>query len=89
MSATRGPWRERRGFDSIVQTVSGMAYAQSGESKPRLMPVSAIDYVSGYLMANGLALGVFKERVYAFFCCRRLIRPSMPEERVMFSNSAR
>ncbi|HEX9183581.1 MAG TPA: CoA transferase, partial [Burkholderiales bacterium] len=23
-----GPWKERRGFDSIVQTVSGMAYAQ-------------------------------------------------------------
>ena len=47
-----GPWRERRGFDSIVQTVSGMAYAQGGD-KPKLMPVSAIDYVSGYLMAYG------------------------------------
>ena len=49
---TEGPWRKRRGFDSIVQTVSGMAYAQGGE-KPKLMPVSAIDYVSGYLMAFG------------------------------------
>jgi crotonobetainyl-CoA:carnitine CoA-transferase CaiB-like acyl-CoA transferase len=49
---TEGPWRERRGFDSIVQTVSGMAYAQGGD-KPKLMPVSAIDYVSGYLMAFG------------------------------------
>jgi crotonobetainyl-CoA:carnitine CoA-transferase CaiB-like acyl-CoA transferase len=48
-----GPWRDRRGFDSIVQTVSGMAYRQSGEAKPRLLPVSAIDYVSGYLMAFG------------------------------------
>jgi crotonobetainyl-CoA:carnitine CoA-transferase CaiB-like acyl-CoA transferase len=51
-----GPWRERRGFDSIVQTVSGMAYAQGAGSqppKPRLMPVSAIDYVGGYLMAYG------------------------------------
>jgi crotonobetainyl-CoA:carnitine CoA-transferase CaiB-like acyl-CoA transferase len=57
---TEGPWRERRGFDSIVQTVSGMADAQGAESdpashpaKPKLMPVSAIDYVSGYLMAFG------------------------------------
>jgi crotonobetainyl-CoA:carnitine CoA-transferase CaiB-like acyl-CoA transferase len=52
-----GPWRNRRGFDSIVQTVSGMAL-ESGE-KPRYMPVSAIDYVSGYLMAFGamVALG--------------------------------
>ena len=48
-----GPWRERRGFDSIVQTVSGMADAQGRGGKPKLMPVSAIDYVSGYLMAYG------------------------------------
>jgi len=50
---TEGPWKDRRGFDSIVQTVSGMAYRQSGESKPKLLPVSVIDYVSGYLMAFG------------------------------------
>ena len=48
---TTGPWRERRGFDSIVQTVSGMAF-ESG-TKPRYLPVSAIDYVTGYLMAFG------------------------------------
>jgi crotonobetainyl-CoA:carnitine CoA-transferase CaiB-like acyl-CoA transferase len=49
-----GPWRERRGFDSIVQSVSGMAQASAGaDAKPRLLPVSAIDYVSGYLMAFG------------------------------------
>ena len=54
---TEGPWRDRRGFDSIVQTVSGMAYAQGGE-KPKLMPVSAIDYVSGYLMAYGAMLAL-------------------------------
>ena len=50
---TEGPWKDRRGFDSIVQTVSGMAYKQSGEAKPKLLPVSVIDYVSGYLMAFG------------------------------------
>ena len=50
---TTGPWKDRRGFDSIVQTVSGMALRQSGEVKPKLLPVSAIDYVSGYLMAFG------------------------------------
>jgi crotonobetainyl-CoA:carnitine CoA-transferase CaiB-like acyl-CoA transferase len=48
-----GPWRSRRGFDSIVQAVSGMAYASGDGSKPRLMPCSAIDYVSGYVMAFG------------------------------------
>jgi crotonobetainyl-CoA:carnitine CoA-transferase CaiB-like acyl-CoA transferase len=53
---TTGPWRDRRGFDSIVQTVSGMAYAQGAGPdplKPKLLPVSVIDYVSGYLMAYG------------------------------------
>jgi crotonobetainyl-CoA:carnitine CoA-transferase CaiB-like acyl-CoA transferase len=48
-----GPWHERRGFDSIVQTVSGMAHASGDGTKPHLLPVSAIDYVSGYLMALG------------------------------------
>jgi crotonobetainyl-CoA:carnitine CoA-transferase CaiB-like acyl-CoA transferase len=49
---TSGPWKARRGFDSIVQCVSGMAHAQGG-AKPQLLPCSAIDYVSGYLMAFG------------------------------------
>lgn len=48
-----GPWAERRGFDSIVQAVSGMAVASAEAGKPKLLPVSAIDYVSGYLMAFG------------------------------------
>jgi crotonobetainyl-CoA:carnitine CoA-transferase CaiB-like acyl-CoA transferase len=55
---TEGPWKDRRGFDSIVQTVSGQAYRQSSEgpesAKPKLMPVSANDYVGGYLMAFGV-----------------------------------
>ena len=50
---TTGPWRERRGFDSIVQCVSGMAHASGTAGKPSLLPVSAIDYISGHLMAYG------------------------------------
>jgi crotonobetainyl-CoA:carnitine CoA-transferase CaiB-like acyl-CoA transferase len=34
-----GPWRERRGFDSIVQAVSGIAQANGDSAKPRLLPV--------------------------------------------------
>jgi crotonobetainyl-CoA:carnitine CoA-transferase CaiB-like acyl-CoA transferase len=48
-----GPWNGRRGFDSIVQCVSGMAVAQGSAAAPKLLPCSAIDYVSGYLMAYG------------------------------------
>jgi len=54
-----GPWRNRRGFDTIVQTATGMALISGGGKGPRLTPVSAIDYVSGHLMALGamVALG--------------------------------
>jgi crotonobetainyl-CoA:carnitine CoA-transferase CaiB-like acyl-CoA transferase len=53
-----GPWRERRGYDSIVQAVSGMAQASGDGTKPKLLPVSAIDYVSGYLMAFGATVAL-------------------------------
>jgi len=56
-----GPWARRRGFDTIVQCASGMAMVEGGGERPRLLPVSAIDYVSGYLMALG-AMTALKRR---------------------------
>ena len=61
-----GPWRGRRGFDSIVQAVSGIAQAAGSDegsgAKPRLLPVSAIDYISGYLMACGVCAALGRQR---------------------------
>lgn len=57
-----GPWARRRGFDTIVQCASGMAMIEGGGRRPHLLPVSAIDYVSGYLMAMG-AMAALKRRV--------------------------
>ncbi|HZQ37512.1 MAG TPA: CoA transferase [Dehalococcoidia bacterium] len=48
-----GPWRERRGFDTLVQAVSGIAQEYALDGKPRLYPVSALDYITGYLAAFG------------------------------------
>jgi crotonobetainyl-CoA:carnitine CoA-transferase CaiB-like acyl-CoA transferase len=53
-----GPWFSRRGFDTVVQTVSGITQRQGelfpGTSPgPQFYPVSAIDYLTGYLMAFG------------------------------------
>ena len=53
-----GPWASRRGFDTVVQTVSGMTIRQaeivpSKTPGPQFYPVSAIDYCTGYLMAFG------------------------------------
>jgi crotonobetainyl-CoA:carnitine CoA-transferase CaiB-like acyl-CoA transferase len=53
-----GPWAKRRGFDTIVQSASGMALIQGGGTEPRLLPVSAIDYVTGYLMAYGAMIAL-------------------------------
>ena len=53
-----GPWRARRGFDSIVQSVSGMAELSAKDGRPQYLPVSAIDYVSGYLMAFGATVAL-------------------------------
>ena len=53
-----GPWAARRGFDTVVQTVSGITTRQGelfpgAAPGPQFYPVSAIDYVTGYLMAFG------------------------------------
>jgi crotonobetainyl-CoA:carnitine CoA-transferase CaiB-like acyl-CoA transferase len=53
-----GPWAARRGFDTVVQTVSGITSRQGelfpgAEPGPQFYPVSAIDYLTGYLMACG------------------------------------
>ena len=53
-----GPWAQRRGFDTVVQCASGMAMIEGGGGTPRTMPVSAIDYVSGYLMAFGVMVAL-------------------------------
>jgi len=53
-----GPWASRRGFDTVVQTVSGITSRQGdlfpgATAGPQFYPVSAIDYLTGYLMAFG------------------------------------
>jgi crotonobetainyl-CoA:carnitine CoA-transferase CaiB-like acyl-CoA transferase len=48
-----GPWRHRRGYDTVVQAATGMAEASGDASGPKHLPVSALDYVGGNLMAFG------------------------------------
>jgi crotonobetainyl-CoA:carnitine CoA-transferase CaiB-like acyl-CoA transferase len=53
-----GPWASRRGFDTVIQTVSGITSRQGvlfpgAEPGPQFYPVSAIDFLTGYLMAFG------------------------------------
>ena len=48
-----GPWASRRGFDSIVQNVSGIALANGKDGQPRATP-NPLDYGTGYLAAFGV-----------------------------------
>jgi crotonobetainyl-CoA:carnitine CoA-transferase CaiB-like acyl-CoA transferase len=58
-----GPWKGRRGFDTIVQAASGMAHRMAKDGKPRYLPVSAIDYTTGYLMAFGATVALARRAV--------------------------
>jgi crotonobetainyl-CoA:carnitine CoA-transferase CaiB-like acyl-CoA transferase len=58
-----GPWAGRRGFDTVVQTVSGITARQGelfpgAEPGPQFYPASAIDYITGYLMAFGAGVAL-------------------------------
>jgi crotonobetainyl-CoA:carnitine CoA-transferase CaiB-like acyl-CoA transferase len=48
-----GPWGGKRGFDTLVQGVTGITVEQGGAARPAHLPVSVLDYASGYLMAFG------------------------------------
>jgi crotonobetainyl-CoA:carnitine CoA-transferase CaiB-like acyl-CoA transferase len=51
-----GPWAERRGYDSLVQTATGFNHAEgqaAGLDGPKELPAQILDHASGYLMAFG------------------------------------
>jgi crotonobetainyl-CoA:carnitine CoA-transferase CaiB-like acyl-CoA transferase len=51
-----GPWANRRGFDSLVQTSTGFNHAEgeaAGIDGPKELPAQMLDHATGYLMAFG------------------------------------
>lgn len=59
-----GPWAQRRGFDSLVQSASGIAWAEGhaqGLPQPGKLPCQALDHASGYIAALG-AMAALKQR---------------------------
>jgi hypothetical protein len=56
-----GPWRDHRGFDSLVQMSSGIAHAGMvgvGADRPTPLPVQALDHATGYLLAAAAVRGL-------------------------------
>jgi CoA-transferase family III len=56
-----GPWKGRRGFDSLVQMSSGIADAgmtRLGKTRPTPLPVQALDHSVGYFLAAAAIRGL-------------------------------
>ena len=59
---TEGPWRDRRGFDSIVQAATGIAAELSPDGvRPGALPCQLLDHGTGYLAAAA-ALDALRRR---------------------------
>lgn len=59
-----GPWSQRRGFDSLVQTCSGLNVADAEQrgldEAARVLPCQALDHGSGYMLATGIMAALYK-----------------------------
>ncbi len=56
-----GPWKARRGFDSLVQMSCGIAargQAVYGTAMPKPLPAQALDHGTGYLLAAAVCRGL-------------------------------
>lgn len=62
----RGPWAQRRGFDSIVQAASGVAVMTgAADGSPGALPVQALDHAAGHLLAAAVLRGLVLRRTAA------------------------
>lgn len=59
-----GPWSNKRGFDSLVQTCSGMNVSEAehfDQGEPaRPTPCQALDHAGGYFLAAGIMAALYK-----------------------------
>lgn len=59
-----GPWANKRGFDSLVQTATGFNHAEAqaaGSDQPRPFPMQILDHATGYLMALGTMAALHRQ----------------------------
>jgi crotonobetainyl-CoA:carnitine CoA-transferase CaiB-like acyl-CoA transferase len=59
-----GPWADRRGFDSLVQTSTGFNHAEgqaAGVEGPKELPMQILDHATGYLMAFGAMMARLRQ----------------------------
>ncbi len=59
-----GPWGGRRGYDSIVQSTTGISMAGAeayASERPVPLPVQALDYATGFLVAYTAIRGLHRQ----------------------------
>ncbi len=58
-----GASADRRGFDSLVQAASGIAWVESADGvSPGALPAQALDHSSGYLLAAAVVTALHRRR---------------------------
>jgi hypothetical protein len=64
-----GPWAQRRGFDSLVQTATGLNADESAAAglnlatdAPRALPMQILDHATGYLMAFAALAALMQQK---------------------------
>lgn len=55
-----GPWQHRRGFDTLVSTVGGIAHENARAGVPRQLRSSPLDFLTGYLLAYGVMAALIR-----------------------------
>lgn len=58
----RGPWAQRRGFDSLVQAATGIATVCGTPEEPGALPAQALDHATGYLAAATVLAALVRQR---------------------------
>lgn len=69
-----GPWGQRRGFDSLVQTATGFNRAEAdamerstgaavGSVDPKALPMQILDFATGHLMAFATAVALRRQAI--------------------------
>ncbi|MEV5339186.1 CoA transferase [Streptomyces sp. NPDC052676] len=69
-----GPWRERRGFDSLVQAGTGIAATEGTPERPGALPAQVLDHGSGHLLAAAVLRALTEQ---SYDGCGRLVRVAL------------
>jgi crotonobetainyl-CoA:carnitine CoA-transferase CaiB-like acyl-CoA transferase len=68
----RGPWSQRRGFDSLVQCVTGIATTEGSSDRPGWLPAQVLDHATGYLAAASGLLALASAQQHGKPCAAQL-----------------